>query len=145
MDRKLTKPQLIACIILGSALFSSLIFMLEFSPVSLHVKPYVNLSKTDIDDLQLKTIVAMEIVGNPKVGFNTLMVSWPVWSDCGPVGLEVVQYDMFQKEINIQIWGTKGSACPQVIAFVDHSVELFIPLPGYWKITCNNRSISINI
>jgi hypothetical protein len=144
MNRKLTKLQLIACIILGSALFGSVIFMLGFSPIPIYVKPDVNLSETNIDDLQLKAIVQMEIVESPKVGFNTLMVTWPVWTDCSPVYLEVVQYDMFQKEINIWIWGRKG-ICIQIFAYVDHTVELFIPLPGYWKITCNNKSISINV
>ena len=51
MNRKLTKPQLIACVLLGSALFGSVIFMLEFSPFSLNVKPYVNLNELDVDDL----------------------------------------------------------------------------------------------
>ena len=86
----------------------------------------------------------MKIVGSPKIGFNTLMVVWPIWSDCSPVYLEVVQYNMFRKEINIWIWGRRG-ICIQLAAWVDHTVELYIPLAGYWKILCNNMSISINV
>ena len=144
MNRKLTKPQLIACILLGSALFGSVIFMLGFSPVPLYVKPDVNLYEFNVDDLQLKNIVGMELIGSPKIGFNTLWVSWPVWSDCSPVYLEAVQYNMFRKEINIWIWGRR-SLCIQLVAWVDHTVEIYIPLAGYWKITCNNKSIGINV
>jgi hypothetical protein len=144
MNRKLTKPQLIACIILGSALFGSVIFMLGFSPVPLYVKPNINLSETDISDLQLKNIVGMKIVGSPKIGFNTLMVVWPVWSDCSPVYLEVIQYNMFRKEINIWICGRRG-ICIQLAAWVDHTVEIYIPLAGNWIISCNNMSISVDV
>ena len=62
MNRKLTKPQLITCILLGSAVFGSALFMIEFSPISLDITLNVDLIldldlnqiEIDIDDFQLK-------------------------------------------------------------------------------------------
>ena len=144
MKRKLTKPQLIACIILGSGLLGSVIFMLGFSPVPIYVKRDLNPYEININDLKLKNIVGMVIVGNPKKGFNTLRVAWPIWSDCGLPYLEVVQYNMFRKEINIWIWGDKG-ICIQLAALIEHTIEIYIPLAGNWIISCNNISIRVNI
>jgi hypothetical protein len=143
-DIKLIKPKLITCIVLGSALFGSILFMVAFSPDSSYVNPHENLYDIDPDDLKLKDIRSMEIVGSPKLGFNTLGVSWPVWSDCGLPYLEVVQYNLLSKEIDIWIWG-KESLCLQVVAFIDYNITIFIPFPGYWKIGCNNVSIIIEI
>jgi len=143
-DIKLIKPKLITCIVLGSVLFGSILFLVAFSPTSFNIRPYVNLYDIDPDDLKLKKISSMEIVGSPKLGINILGVSWPVWSDCGLPYLEVVQYNLLSKEIDIWIWG-KESLCVQVVAFIDYNITIFIPYPGYWKIRCNNVSIIIKV
>ncbi|MFX0080449.1 MAG: hypothetical protein ACFE94_01720 [Candidatus Hodarchaeota archaeon] len=143
-DIKLTKPKLITYIVLGSILCGSILFGIAFSPSLFYVNPYVNLYDIDPDDLKLKNISSMEIVGSPKLGINILGVSWPVWSDCGLPYLEVVQYNLYNKEINIWIWGKKG-LCAQVMAFIYYNITIFIPFSGYWKIGCNNASIIIEI
>lgn len=143
--RKITKIIFIAIIACSPLLFGSLIFVDEFSPLSLDVKWFVNPLEIDVDDLKLKNVVSIEMIGSPKMGVNTLKVSWPVWSDCSPPYLEVIQYNIFSKEITIWIWGNKWNLCIQVVAFNDYVIELFIPYSGYWKISCNNTSMNITI
>lgn len=134
-------------IIIGTILLSTVITVFAFYPVSLYINPYMYLDSNryiNMDYLQLKSIGPIQIIGAPKLGFNTLEVSWPVWSDCGPVYIETIQYNIFRKEIYIWIWGS-SSICPQVAAWEDHLVEIFIPFPGSWEILCNGKSIIISV
>jgi hypothetical protein len=143
-DITLTKPKLIICIVLGSVLLGSILFVVAVSPAPFYVNPYVNLYDIDPDDLKLKNISSMGIVGSPKLGFNILTVSWPIWSDCGLPYLEIVQYNLHSKEINIWIWG-KESLCVQIMAWIEYNITIFIPFSGNWQIKCNNASIIIEI
>ncbi|MFW9825354.1 MAG: hypothetical protein ACFFE4_20600 [Candidatus Thorarchaeota archaeon] len=142
--RKLTKPILIVVIASSPLLIGFGLYVNEFSPISLDIRWHVNPFEIDIDDFKLKNVLYMEMVGPPKIGFNTLKVSWPIWSDCGLPKLEIIQYNIFSRQINIWIYGV-WAICIQVIAFVDYNIEIFIPYSGYWKISCNNVSINIMI
>ena len=131
--------------IIGTILIGTFVSVFAFYPISLYTNPYVYPNPESYisnDNLELKRIYNMRIIESPKLGFNTLEVSWPIWSDCSPVSIEIVQYNMFRQEIYIWIWGYIA-VCPQVAALEDHKIEVFIPFSGSWKIFCNNYSITI--
>ncbi len=98
----------------------------------------------NIDNLRLKRIYGIHIEGTPKLGLNMLEVNWAVWSDCGPAYIEFIQYIISRREIHIWIWG-RSTACPQVVAWDTHHIEIFILIPGSWIIICNRKSIIISV
>lgn len=145
--KRSSKTDLAGQFIIGTILLSTIMALFAFQPNSLYINPYVYINPEpnfNTDNLRLKSIGPMQIKGTPKLGFNTLEVSWPVWSDCGPVYIEIIQYNMFRKEIQIWIWG-RSVYCPQVVAGETHRIELFILIPGSWEILCNGKSIFISL
>lgn len=146
-SKKSSKADNFGQIIIGTIILSVLITIFAFQPNSLYINPLVFINpepNLNTEDLRLKRIDSIQIVGTPKLGFNTLEVMWPVWSDCGPVYIEIIQYNMFRKEINIWIWG-RSTFCPQVAAWETHRIELFISILGSWEILCNGKSYSISL
>ncbi|MHA2289115.1 MAG: hypothetical protein ACXABG_10045, partial [Promethearchaeota archaeon] len=92
--------------VIGAILLSTLTSLFVFYPISIYTNPYVLNNPTpniNTDNLRLKRIFGVQVVETPKLGFNRLAVSWPVWSDCGPVYVELIQYNNFRKEIYIWI------------------------------------------
>ena len=146
-SKKSSKADNFGQIIIGTIILSVLITLFAFQPSSLYINPLVFINpepNLNTEDLRLKRIDSIQIVGTPKLGFNTLEVMWPVWSDCGPVYIEIIQYNMFRKEINIWIWG-RSTFCPAVAAWETHRIELFISIRGSWEILCNGKSYSISL
>ena len=139
--KRLSKPDSVGRFIIGTILLSSVLSIFAFYPVSLHITPYIYSDSNryiDMDNLRPKNIVGMQMLGTPRLGFNSLEVIWPVWSDCGPAYVVTIQYNMLGKEIHIGIWG-RSIMCPQIVAYDDHRIEIFIPFPGLWQIYCNGR------
>lgn len=146
-SRKLIKPDSAGGIITITIFLSTIFSVFAFSPTLLYVNPYVYVFPDRyirFDDLKLKSISSIQMIGSPRLGFNTLVVSWPVFSDCSPIYLETIQYEIFRKEIYIWIWGQSG-LCPQIAAWVEHSIDLFIPSYGLWQIFCNEKPFIIAI
>jgi len=146
--KKSSKTGSIGQIIIGTILLGTIMSLFAFYPVSFYINPYLYFNSdryTNIDNLRLKSIGHIQIKGNIKLGFNTLEVYWPISSDCGPVLKEIIQYDMFLKEIYIWIWGAKDCLCPQITGSVKYLIEIFIPFPGSWEIFCNGKPIVISL
>ena len=147
LSKKSAKTDLTGQIIIGTILLSTIMSLFAFYPISLYINPEVYIKSNpyiNIDNLRLKSIGPRQIIGKEKLGFNTLEVSWPVWSDCGPVLIEINQYRMLNREIYIWMWG-RSSLCPQVAAWENYLIEIFIPFHGSWEIFCNGKPITIFI
>lgn len=147
LRKKSAKTGLTGQFIIGTILLGTIMSLFAFYPISLYINPDVYINSNpyiNIDNLKLKKIDTMQIIGNQKLGLNTLEVSWPVWSNCGPVLIEIIQYKMFRKEIYIWIWG-RSSICPQIAAWENYLIEIFIPFPGSWEIFINGKPIIISI
>jgi len=145
--KMLSKPDSVGRFIIGTILLCSILSVFAFCPASLHITPYMYIESNRyiaMDNLELKSIGPMQIIGTPRLGFNTLEVSWPISSDCGPAYIEVIQHNIFRKEIYIWIWG-RSALCPQVVGWVDHFIEIFIPFPGTWQIFCNGKPFIFSI
>jgi hypothetical protein len=146
-SKKLIKPDSAGYIITFTIFLSTIFSVFAFSPTLLYVNPYVYVFSDryiSFDDLKLKSISSIQVIGSPRLGFNTLVVTWPIFSDCGPIYLEIIQYEIFRKEIYIWIW-SQSAICPQVAALEEYSIDLFIPSLGLWQIFCNEKSIIIAI
>jgi hypothetical protein len=141
---QVAKANLVAQIMISTIVIATLISPLAFYPTSLYIYP-VSIRYSDgyinHHDIKLKSIHSMEIEGSPKLGYNTLKVTWSISSDCGPP-IKIIQYQLFRKGIYIWIWGFKGP-CPQVVGSLKYEIGIFIPFPGVWTIYCNGRPLAI--
>ena len=147
MKRKSSRTDFAGQVVIGTILLGTLISIFALYPISLEINHYSFRGSTryiTIDNLRLKSIGPIQIIGTPKLGFNTLEVSWPVWSHCGPAYIEIIQYNVFRGEIYIWIWG-RSAACPQVAAWENHLIEIFIPFPGSWEVICNGKPFIISL
>lgn len=146
LSKKSSKTGSIGQIIIGTIVLSTIMSSIIFFPVSLYIEPTLYFNSNpyyNIDNIILKSITTIQIIGTPKLGFNTLEVSWPIWSDCSRVLKEIIQYNMVRKEIYIWIWG-RSTFCPQEYAWVEYHIEIFIPFPGSWEISCNGNPIVVD-
>jgi hypothetical protein len=145
-SKKATKTGFSVKLIIETLVFGTILSIVALYPVSLYINPkyYNSNGYVNFDNLRLKSIMSMHVMGSPELGFNILIVSWPVWSDCGPVIMEIIHYDMVRKEIHIQILGSIG-ACPQIVMSEEHNITIFIPFLGSWEIFCNDLAMVISL
>ena len=134
-------------IVIGIILLGTITSLFAFYPFSF-AYPYLHFNSdlyTNNDNIRPKAITHIQIEGELKLGFNTLEVYWSICCDCGPVIKEIVQYSVFRKEIYIWIWSDEGGGCIQITGSVKYLIDIFIPFPGSWEISCNGKLIVISL